>query len=143
MMLAALPWFRQGWMADPLRKALLETQSAEDRATTRDALAALAFTVVDASEAEPDGRVTVARVASPPRDWQIHWADWRAGLPRTLPERDMLLETVVGRQYPRFGRREFLVIIGAIILGLLGAWAGVLIRSRILQSNQGGQPKTP
>ena len=57
-MLASLPWFRRGWMPISLREALIDSQDENDRVATREALAALSFTVADALEANELGGVT-------------------------------------------------------------------------------------
>ncbi len=128
MTLASLPWFRIGWMPNPLREALIDLQSENDRVATRKALADLAFTVVDASEADELGRVTVARVSNSPPRWRTHWAEWRAGLPKTSHEADTLFESTIGKTDIRFGRREFLLLSFALVPGIICAWLGLKLR---------------
>src|SRR5689334_21604772 len=57
----SLPWFRQGWMPEEWRVALLARQMARDRATVREAFAALAYSALDATNVDPVGRVTVSQ----------------------------------------------------------------------------------
>jgi hypothetical protein len=91
--ISALPWFRQGWMPTKWRAALLQKQTSADRATVRDALAGLAFAVVDAKYADNRGRVTVASVPiSAPKGFLADWKAWRMGLPSSLEEQNITLE---------------------------------------------------
>jgi hypothetical protein len=91
--ISALPWFRQGWMPTKWRAALLQKQTPADRATVRDALAGLAFAVVDAKYADNRGRVTVASVPiSAPKGFLADLNAWRTGLPPSLEEQDITLE---------------------------------------------------
>ena len=91
MTLASLPWFRQGWMPNAWRVALLSQQSARDRATVRAALADLMYAMVDANDADARGRVTVARVKQAPRNFVQDSAEWREGLPSIISQRDLAL----------------------------------------------------
>jgi hypothetical protein len=118
-------------MPDTLRASLLNKQRADDQSTTRDALATLAFNIADSAEVDELGRVTIARVAPPPPDWQMNWADWRAGLPKTFPERDVVFEKFAGPSETLSLRSELPAIIIGIVLGLLGVWAGITMRSHL------------
>jgi len=127
--LASLPWFRQGWMPEGLRRALLDRQSEQDRATVRDALACLAFTAIDADQADSAGRVTVARVQQPPRGFAEELEGWRAGLPLALAQRDRALETSF--EPGAATRRDIMVLGAGAILGAVGIGVGSRIRSQL------------
>lgn len=84
-----LPWFRQGWMPAELRPVLLGAQSEDDWKTTRAALRSLSFNMVDSSEVDALGGVTVSKVREPPNTWEAIWASWLRGLPAHLAEKDL------------------------------------------------------
>ena len=112
-------------MPDLLRAELINRQDETDRATTRDALAALTFAMVDASDADEFGGVTIGRVSDYPPAWERRWAEWRAGLPRTSYDREPLFENAVGKSEVNFGRREIVATVAAIALGFLVVLIGV------------------
>ncbi len=123
--LASLPWFRQGWMPNAWRVALLSKQSARDRATVRAALADLMYAMVDANDADARGRVTVARVKQAPRNFVQDWAEWREGLPSIISQRDLALNAVMAPA--QSSRRNLLTLgIGAALgtAGLIGGFWG-------------------
>src|SRR4051812_13429457 len=50
--LAALPWFRQGWLPTHLRKNLLELQSHTDAAVVRQTLLDISFSAIQVGRAD-------------------------------------------------------------------------------------------
>ncbi len=126
MSLAALPWFRQGWMPNDLRKALIARLSDSDRGTVRDALAALTFTMVSAPDVDSLGGVKVVRVLPAPIVWATRWADWRRGLPRALAEHDATLVELV--EPTRWTEEEQQLVLAAVgVLSLLGFGLGMAV----------------
>jgi hypothetical protein len=89
-MLAALPWFRQGWMPSAWRTDLLARQNKKDRDITHAALAGLVYSMLQSDTADENGRVTVACALPAPRKFFRDWDAWRNGLPMGLTERDPL-----------------------------------------------------
>jgi hypothetical protein len=139
--LAALPWFRQGWMDQDWRMALLARQSVADSAVTRAALAELAHAALDAAQADSSGGVTVARVGPAPNNFAPDWGAWRAGLPSALAERDPVFTRLLAPDV-RPSRRALLALGGSLALGAAGLVAGPWLRGRLRPSIL-PQPVTP
>jgi hypothetical protein len=119
--LSALPWFRQGWMPDELRAALVAELSLADQEAVRTALLGLAFATLDAAS-DHRGQVTVARVPTPDAGFRRDWEAWRSGLPQVLGDHDRLFASVVTVETSWLGRSARTLLAGAslsvVVLGL-------------------------
>jgi hypothetical protein len=126
--LAALQWFRQGWMPTHWRIALLARQTAADRAATRTALAELAYAMLDANQDDAFGRVIVTRVRPAPSDFAYDWGAWRADLPSSLAEHDEIFDAFVSCGAGP-SRRWLLALACGFVLGAIAWGIGLLSQS--------------